>query len=191
EADFYIRVKSTGWPVYDFTLNIAEYVASNSQTTPRTTAADATGTGGTVSSEEYHLPAIIYNDVLTTENTELWAKVYRPTDISGGPYPLVMFLHGNHGTCGHLSNPRVDDNSDYTSTGTCPAGYSVVPNHLGYEYLANQLASRGYIVVSINANRGITGGQVVAHSDDPDHIFSRGRLVLKHLETLSTWNNGP
>ncbi len=191
EADFYIRVKSTAWPVYDFTLNIEEYVASNSQTTPRTTAADATGTGASVSSEEYHLPATVDNDVLTNENTELWAKVYRPTDISGGPYPLVMFLHGNHGTCGHLSNPRVDDNSDYTSTGTCPAGYSVVPNHLGYEYLANQLASRGYIVVSINANRGITGGQVVTHSDDPDHIFSRGRLVLKHLETLSTWNNGP
>src|SRR5262249_28011859 len=106
EADFYIRVKSTAWPVYDFTLNIDEYVGSNSQTTPRTTAADATGTGGNVSSEEYHLPAIVDDDVLTTDLTELWAKLYWPTDFSAGPYPLVVFLHGNHGTCGRSINPR-------------------------------------------------------------------------------------
>jgi hypothetical protein len=356
DADFYIRLKSTLWPIYDFTLNIDEYTGSNSSTNPRTVAPDATGTGGSVSSEEYRLPATVDSEILTPQLTELWAKVYWPTDFSGGPYPLAVFLHGNHATCGRSSNPRIDDNSNYTFTGTCPSapflgvapfidgvppigaarnnftgwvgmrinvgarpivvqalgrlfvpgtasshdvkiirvsdqaqialgtvtkdpqvpfnavsyvpitpvtlsantqyfvvsqetsgqdfwydsqvvpastissaaatltgavtsidgtnwiistiparqtngpvdflydftdgsGYSVVPNHLGYEYLANQLASRGYIVTSINANRSITSG-LPDHPDDPTHIFSRGRLVLKHLETLRTWNNG-
>ncbi|MBA2704400.1 MAG: hypothetical protein H0U60_11165 [Blastocatellia bacterium] len=190
ESDFYIKAWSYNWPIYDFTLNIDEYVASNNVNNPRPVAPDATG-GTTPNSEEFHLPASIDTDVLTVSATELWAKVYWPADFSGGPYPLAVFLHGNHSTCGKIgTSPRLDDNSDYTLTGTCPAGYSVINNHLGFEYLATQLASRGYIVSSINANRGITGGDQ-SHPDDPAHIFSRGRLVLKHLETLQKWNAGP
>ncbi|MFZ0062361.1 MAG: hypothetical protein WAL47_10020, partial [Pyrinomonadaceae bacterium] len=192
DTDFYIRVWSGSGSIHDFELNIDEYVASNNVNNPRPVAPDATGSGGSVSSEEYHLPASIDNDVLTGRNTELWAKLYWPTSFSSGPYPLVVFLHGNHATCGTGTNPHVDNNSDYTSSGTCPPNYSVVNNHLGYEYLASQLASRGYIVASINANRGITGAQSPdsSYPDDPLHIFSRGRLVLKHLETLSKWNAG-
>jgi hypothetical protein len=67
-----------------------------------------------------------------------------------------------------------------------PAGYSVTPNHLGYEYLAQQLASRGYIVVSINANRGINIGPAI--TGDTSLILARGRLVLKHLQKLSEWS---
>lgn len=95
-------------------------------------------------------------------------------------------LHGNHFTCGFGSNPRIDDNNQYTNSGTCPSGYTVVPNHLGYEYLAEPLASHGYIVVSINANRGITAGDGV--SGDSGLNLARGRLILKHLQLLSQWN---
>jgi hypothetical protein len=147
--------------------------------------------------EEYHFSATNDDDVLTIQRTELWAKLYRPTNFSGGLYPLVIFVHGNHGTCGRTgTSPRIDYDpanpnpySYYTLNGTCQTGFEVVQNHLGYEYLATQLASRGYVVASINANRGITVGDT-SHLDDPRHIFSRGRLVLKHLETLSKWNSG-
>ncbi len=64
EADFYIRAWSYNWPIYDFTLNVDEYVASNSSTNPRPVAPDATG-GSPPNSEEYHLPASIDTDVLT------------------------------------------------------------------------------------------------------------------------------
>jgi hypothetical protein len=59
--------------------------------------------------------------------------------------------------------------------------------------LATQLASRGYVVTSINANRGITGAPTPdsAYLDDDLHIFSRGRLALKHLQLLNSWNAGP
>src|SRR5262249_48940416 len=98
------------------------------------------------------------------------------------------FLHGNHATCGTGSNPRSDFDCTYTETGTCPSGFVVVPSHRGYDYVATELAARGYIVVSVNANRGINCG-----GSDPEDFsmnLSRGRLLLKHLQRLSEWNRG-
>ncbi|MGH9931998.1 MAG: hypothetical protein ACREA9_22590, partial [Pyrinomonadaceae bacterium] len=200
DSDFYIKAWSYNWPIYDFTLNLDEYVASNNVNNPRAVAPDATG-GTTPNSEEYHLPASTDADVLTGRATELWAKVYWPANFSGGPYPLVVFLHGNHGTCGRTGTSPRDDGDPtyynyYTYNGNCPAGFEVVQNHLGYEYLATQLASDGYIVASVNANRGITAARDCIpgdcpYPDDPAYMFARGRLVLKHLETLSKWNSAP
>src|ERR1051325_5569449 len=52
-----------------------------------------------VESGEYKLPASLDSEVATDLETEEWARVWRPT--ADGNYPLVIFLHGNHGTCGH------------------------------------------------------------------------------------------
>ncbi|WP_394840873.1 hypothetical protein LZC95_27835 [Pendulispora brunnea] len=139
-----------------------------------------------VTSAEYRFAATEDPDVLRDVKTELWARVYRPTDLGNTPHPLIVFLHGNHYTCGTGQNPRIDDVSDYTDSGTCPSGYVVTPNHLGYGYLAERLASLGYVVVSINANRGITAGQGVF--GDEGLNLARGRLVLKHLQRLGEWN---
>ncbi len=138
---------------------------------------------------DYKLPASFDPTVTTSLQTELWARVYRPD--SGGPYPLLVFLHGNHATCGRFSaslGVRVDDRSDYTTSGTCPAGYVVAPSHLGYAYLANALAAKGYVVVSINANRGINAAAGVV--GDNGLNLRRGRLVLRHLQELARWNTG-
>lgn len=140
-----------------------------------------------VLSGEYKLPASFDAEVTTDLETEEWAKVWRPA--SDGLYPLVIFLHGNHGTCGRYDaqhGVRIDDSIDYTYTGTCPDGYVVTPNHAGYDYLAQDLAKRGYVVVSINANRGINGADGVAGDDGLN--LRRGRLILRHLEYLAQWN---
>lgn len=155
-------------------------------------APDATGQGPFVfGSAEYRLPASVDPDILPDRATEVWARIYGPTDAAAGPgpFPVVVFLHGNHATCGTGSSPRIDSNCQYTSTGTCPPGFVVVPNHEGYGYLAERLASHGYVVVSINANRGITCGGGVA--GDSGLNLARGRLVLKHLQRLSEWNTNP
>ena len=136
---------------------------------------------------EYKLPARIYSSVASEVKTELWAHVWRPRPR--GPYPLVVFLHGNHPTCGRYDSElgvRIDDRVDYTTTGECPSGYVVTPNHLGYAYLAGTLASYGYVVVSINANRGVNGAK--PETDDYGLNLRRGRLVLRHLQELATWN---
>ncbi|HEY0092744.1 MAG TPA: hypothetical protein VGB96_00405, partial [Archangium sp.] len=142
-----------------------------------------------VVSAEYKLPAAVDPDILPDRFTELWARVYRPATLKRGQrYPVIVFLHGNHATCGTGSNPRVDDSVEYTGTGTCPPGYEVVPSHAGYGYIAEPLAARGYIVVSINANRGINAGAGVP--GDAGLNLARGRLILKHLALLSRWNRG-
>jgi len=186
-------------------------------------APDPTGRGDfAVATSQYRLPASTDPTIMTDRATEIWARVWRPVSNDDlGRLPLVVFLHGNHGTCGTFfcsvancgrpiplpNGPRIDDRVDYTFTGTCPrAGegsppaetdYVVSPSHEGYTYLAEQLASRGYLVVSINANRGITAGPA-QDLGTPGHPFiedrglnlARARLVLKHLELLSRWNLG-
>lgn len=152
----------------------------------RAVSPDPTETGPlAVTSAEYRFPAAVDADVIDGRATELWAHVYRPENLEG-PHPVVVILHGNHATCGTGQNPRRDTNCDYTDTGMCPSGFVVVPNHLGYAYVAEKLASHGYVVVSINANRGITCGGGVG--GDGGLNLARGRLILKHLQRLSEWN---
>ncbi len=154
------------------------------------TAPDPTGAGPyATTSAEYKLPAGIDPDVSTELATELWARVYRPVNLAAAPFPLLVFLHGNHATCGRFEGigpGRFDINVQYTFTGTCPPGFVVAPSHEGYAYFAELLASWGYIVVSINANRGVNAAPGV--TGDRGLNLRRGRLVLKHLQQLSEWN---
>src|SRR5438093_4063934 len=149
------------------------------------TAPDATGSkpGIAVTSFEYRIPGITDTDVAPIP-IDLWARVYVPSGYAG-KLPLVVVLHGNHATCGTddgFGPARRDDNIQYTFTGTCPDRYVVVPSHAGYDYLARPLATWGYIIVSINANRGVTAAPAVV--GDRGLNLRRGRLVLRHLKHL-------
>src|SRR5262249_52529926 len=133
-------------------------------------APDPTGRGEfSVATSQYRLPASIDPTIMTDRATEIWARVWWPKKEKLERLPLVVFLQGNHGTCetffcsvancGRLiplpNGPRIDDRRDYTFTGTCPLkgqgdppaefDYVVTPNHEGYAYLAEQLASRGFL----------------------------------------------
>src|SRR5262245_25181117 len=154
------------------------------------TAPDATLlSGGPITVSEYKLPAVVDPVVSSALATELWARVYRPASLGSSSHALLVFLHGNHATCGRLAGPaeHFDINVQYTFTGTCPAGFIPVPSHAGYSYLAERLASLGYIVVSINANRGVNAAPGVP--GDRGLNLRRGRLVLRHLQQLSRWDS--
>jgi hypothetical protein len=170
--------------------------ASVKDDTPPADADAAQGADGlaargpfTVQEEEYKLDAKIDPRILADRETELWARVFVPKQgdaVADGKLPVLVFLHGNHGTCGTGENPRRDTSIQYTIDGTCPEGFTVTPNHRGYDYIAQNLASWGYVVVSVNANRGITAAQGV--EGDFGLNLARGRLVLSHLALLSDWN---
>lgn len=140
-----------------------------------------------VASAEYRFAATTDKDVLSDRMTEVWAEIFYPKNIAtqSGKAPLIVMLHGNHATCGSGSNPRSDTSCEYTYSGSCPTGFVPVPNHKGYDYIAENLSSLGFIVVSINANRGITCGGGV--SGDGGLNLARGKLVLRHLSLLHTW----
>ncbi len=191
---------------------------------PNFTAVDA-DTDGTQSvwTAEYHpgadannfnVNATIDTAVLPDRKTELWAKYYFPNNLSSGPYPIIILHHGNHSTCGYIPDPNIPQRFDrgnyYTRRGECinaidPDNPShginplIAPSHKGYDYLATKLATHGYIVVSVNSNLGITGGDRYRQSlnpnfpeytDDAFLILARGRLILRHLQKLSEWNQG-
>lgn len=165
---------------------------------PRMVAADLSSPGSWVFEEhEYATPAAWDPEIsplLWTEGDELpidiRGRLFLP--IGGGPRPLVVLLHGNHSTCGIFpSDPRdpiIDNGVDFTFTGVCPEGSAEIPSYRGYDAAARQLASYGYAVASINANRGISGNGGRGGMDDY-LVYVRGLLVLKHLEALQSWSN--
>lgn len=139
-----------------------------------------------VASGEYRLEAKVDAEILKDQFTEIWAKAYWPEDIATrGPRPLIVLLHGNRSTCETRSGQRFDSDCQYTTTGTCPKDMVVTPHHLGFEYIGDHMASHGYVVISVNASRGITCG--FGNSDDPALVVARGRLVLKHLALWHEW----
>ena len=74
------------------------------------------------------------------------ARVWHP--VGDGPFPLVLVVHGNH------------DMKEYSDP--------------GYAWLGEHLASRGYIVASVDEN--FLNGGIRTEND------ARGWLLLKHLE---------
>ncbi len=83
------------------------------------------------------------------------ARVWHPDDP--GPHPLVLVVHGNH---------NMRDFSDP-----------------GYDWLGELLASRGYILASVDMNF-INGG--IRQEND-----GRGWLLLKHLQAWRRFNDDP
>jgi hypothetical protein len=75
-----------------------------------------------------------------------------------GPFPLVLIVHGNH---------NMDEYSDP-----------------GYAYLGELLASRGFILVSIDEN--FMNGSWIGGINKENGV--RGWILLKHLELWRGWN---
>jgi N-acetylneuraminic acid mutarotase len=141
------------------------------------------------SAAEYRFPASVDPDVLADRAIELWAVVHRPATLAANTrYPVLLFLHGQYQTCRSIANPHLRTGYQYSIDGTCEAGAEVLPNHRGYDYIAEELASRGYIVVSINSNRGLNLDPGI--TGDINLIAARGRLILRHLDLLSRWDRG-
>jgi dienelactone hydrolase len=76
-----------------------------------------------------------------------------------GPFPLVLIVHGNHDMM-EFSDP-------------------------GYRYLGELLASRGFIVASIDENFLNIG----YFHDIPKQQAARGWLLLEHLRIWREWNS--
>ena len=94
------------------------------------------------------------------------------------PTPLVVLMHGRHGTCAVLGVEGI-------GTGACPNAMVVTPvnSYTGYDALAETLASHGYAVASIDANT-INDRDLVGDSG----ANARGQLILRTLDELASVN---
>jgi hypothetical protein len=88
------------------------------------------------------------------------ARVWYPDGV--GPFPLVLIVHGDH-MMTEFSDP-------------------------GYDYLGKLLASRGFILVSLDAN---FLNFSVPEGRPEDENDARGWLMLEHLRCWKAWNDTP
>jgi hypothetical protein len=113
---------------------------------------------------DYTLPEVNLPDVRNP--VEMQAVVVAPRDAPESR-PLVLFLHGNSGTC--YAATRV------VGGWPCTDGMQPVPSYRGYLQTQQLLASQGYVTVSLSAN-GITGTY-----DGDGGAQARSSLVRRHL----------
>ena len=109
---------------------------------------------------------------------EVLAEVTTPVGRAG-PMPLVLILHGRHSTC-YRGGPEGEASGDWP----CFPGWRPVPSHTGYRYIADVLASQGYLTVSISAN-GINGQDGMFEDGGSS---ARSELVRHHLAQWAEWS---
>src|ERR1043166_5303417 len=98
-----------------------------------------------VTREEYNFGDTAFQPSNFPGPVELRASIHYPTNLPGGPYPVIVFLHGRHATC-------FKGNTQLLQWPCTDNGSQPIPSFQGYDYVSEVLASNGYVVVSISAN---------------------------------------
>jgi len=155
-------------------LLIAGAAVSVAQTTPDPGVAGPYA----VTKGEYNLGDAAATLTMFAFPVEARASVHYPTGLAGGPYPVIVLLHGRHSTCYDLTTLGA------SSAWPCPAGKAPILSYQGYDYHARFMASHGYIVISISCN-GINAKDA---STADAGMNGRGELVQFHLNLWNTWN---
>ncbi|WP_340537088.1 hypothetical protein [Nocardioides sp. GXZ039] len=147
---------------------------------PRTTPLDAPDPGKAgpyaTTTSDYDLPGVKLPGM--KEPIEMVGHVVEPAaSAQTGPRPLVLFLHGRHGSCYDPNNPDA-----YTDVWPCRGRFKEVPSQLGYDYIQKVLASQGYATVSIRVN----GINAQDYRLDDGGADARAQIVRKHLDHWTT-----
>src|SRR5262245_28494865 len=141
---------------------------------PPATVADPSATGSfAVGRSDYQLPTRVR---VGSDSVRLWATVRYPAAQTGtdtpvasgaGLFPILFFLHGNHGKYRVTRGTSIKDYCE-TPSGT----YTETPNHEGYNFILENAARAGYIAVSLNAND---------LNCKNDRIHERALLIEEHI----------
>lgn len=130
-----------------------------------------------VTREEYDFGDTAFQPSNFPGPVELHASIHYPTNLPGGPFPVIILLHGRHATCFKGGSQLLQ--WPCTTNGSQP-----IPSYQGYDYLSEVLASHGYVVVSISAN----GVNAVDNSVFDLGALARAELIQKHLDILNGFN---
>lgn len=128
---------------------------------------------------QYDLGDVAYTPPGFGYAVEVRGSVHYPTTLTPGPFPVLVFLHGRHSTCFRTSTPGTT-----SLTWPCPTGYESIVSYEGYDYIAQTMASHGYIVISVSCN-GINARD---NSLGDYGMQGRAELMQYHLNLWNTWN---
>jgi len=107
----------------------------------------------------------------------LAGEIYWPS--GAGPWPGLVFIHGNHSSC--ITGGTTEGSGFPCDTGD----QQPIANYMGYGYLASNLASHGYVVMSLDAD-ALTNFQTSADNG----TFLRTQLISASMDLLFRWNDG-
>jgi large repetitive protein len=113
--------------------------------------------------------------VSAPENLEIRGALYHPDFTQRTqPSPLIVLVHGNHGSC---------DAGQNTATASCT---QFKRNEAGYAYLGENLATWGYTVFSLSQD------QLMMRQDNPKGkgMHQRRLLIAAALDALGAANAG-
>lgn len=130
-----------------------------------------------VTREEYNFGDTAFTPGDFPAPVEVRASIQYPTNLAGGgPFPVIVFLHGRHATCFKGGSATLE--WPCTSNNSQP-----IPSFQGYDYVGEVLASHGYVVVSISAN-GINAVDNLVFDLGAE---ARAELIQHHLDILKTF----
>jgi len=112
--------------------------------------------------------------------TTLYGVVRHPVDLGGGPFPLIVLIHGNHGICRQTPTSTSDYCEESNDHDCHTPGWVTTPNAEGMAFQAETLAAQGFVAVTISAN---------ALNCRDDYIPQRTQLVIEHLRRWKGWND--
>jgi hypothetical protein len=167
-------------------VNRAEYNAGQIQLTVTSTGYTCSGSSCGVSApptigygDSTHGPGNSFPQIL--QGSVTWPQ----GDPPAGGWKVVLFLHGRHSAC--KTSSGADGGSQTYSSGLCP--YGPWPSWQGYDYLSDQLASLGYVVISPDA-----GNVVLFDTNTYNQIdagaAARAEIIAQSLDLLYSWNQG-
>ena len=130
-----------------------------------------------VTREEYNFGDTAFQPTDFPGPVELRASIHYPTNLPGGPYPVIVFLHGRHAPC-------FKGGTQLLEWPCTTNGSQSIPSFQGYDYVSQVLASNGYVVVSVSAN-GVTAADNAVFDLG---ALARAELIQKHLDILKTFN---
>lgn len=136
----------------------------------------------TVIEEGYDFGFQAWRDPAHDLTIDFTAAVYRPAELGAGPFPLVLIAHGRHSVAYDIETGAVPYYPDWPPK----PGEAPLPNHLGYGWLAERLASQGCIVVSVR----IAGFGYQDDNLDDGGSEARARLLRAHLAFWRQANSG-
>lgn len=126
--------------------------------------------------EEYNLGDTAFTPPGFPAAVELRGVVFRPADLTKGPFPVIVFLHGRHSTCFSGGNSFLE--------WPCAGGHSPIPSFRGYDYVADVIASQGYFVISISSN----GINAKDNNTSDLGATARAQLIQRHLDLWKQFN---
>lgn len=133
----------------------------------------------TVAKDTFDLGDLAFKPDSFATNVELRGSVHYPASLTGGPFPVIVLLHGRHLTVYKTSTP--------TTVGLSwppPAGYQSITSFEGYDYFARTMASHGYIVISVSCN----AINATDNSRADRGMNARAQLMQKHLDLWNGYN---